>query len=76
MSSSITFFLFRARAAVKLKQLMQEQIKQFISNKSVISQTEWHTPLISILGRQTQMDLCEFESSLVYTERSRITRAI
>jgi hypothetical protein len=26
----------------------------------------WHIPLISALGRQSQVDLCEFEASLVY----------
>ena len=26
----------------------------------------WHTPLIQALGRQSQVDLCEFETSLVY----------
>ena len=26
----------------------------------------WHTPLIPALGRQRQVDLCEFEASLVY----------
>ena len=25
----------------------------------------WHTPLIPPLGRQRQLDLCEFEASLV-----------
>jgi hypothetical protein len=26
----------------------------------------WCTPLIAVLGRQRQEDLCEFETSLVY----------
>ena len=26
----------------------------------------WHRPLIPALGRQRQVDLCEFEFSLVY----------
>ena len=26
----------------------------------------WHTPLIPALGRRRQVDLCEFEASLVY----------
>ena len=59
---------------MKLKQLMQEQIEQVIANENVISQTEGHTPLISALRRETQMDLCEFKASLVYIERYGITR--
>jgi len=31
-------------------------------------------PLIPALGRQRQADLCEFKSSLVYRESSRITK--
>ena len=31
----------------------------------------WHTPLISALGRQKQVDLCEFKASLVYRMSSR-----
>jgi hypothetical protein len=53
---------------------MQEQIEQVIANENVISQTEGHTPLISALRRETQMDLCEFKASLVYIERYGITR--
>ena len=26
----------------------------------------WHTPLIPALGRQRQLDLCEFKASLVF----------
>jgi hypothetical protein len=32
-------------------------------------------PLILVLGRQMQTDLCEFETSLVYRVSSRIARA-
>jgi hypothetical protein len=35
----------------------------------------WHTPLISALGRQRQVDLCEFKASLVYRMNSRTARA-
>ena len=31
----------------------------------------WHTPLIPGLGRQRQVDLCEFKVSLVYRVSSR-----
>ena len=30
----------------------------------------WHTPLIPALGRQRQVDLCEFGASLVYRASS------
>ena len=35
----------------------------------------WCTPLISALGRRRKVDLCEFETSLVYTVSSRTVRA-
>jgi hypothetical protein len=35
----------------------------------------WHTPLVPALGRQRQVDLCEFEVSLVYRVSSRIVKA-
>ena len=35
----------------------------------------WHTPLILILWRQRQADLCEFKASLVYRASSRTARA-
>ena len=31
----------------------------------------WHMPLIPTLGRQRQVELCEFEGSLVYRASSR-----
>ena len=34
----------------------------------------WHVPLIPVLKRQRQVNLCEFEFSLVYKLRSRIAR--
>jgi len=33
-------------------------------------------PLISALGRQRQVDVCEFQDSLVYRGTSRTTKAI
>ena len=33
--------------------------------------TGWCTPLISAFNRQEQVDLCEFEASLVYNVSSR-----
>ena len=36
----------------------------------------WCTPLIPALGKQRQVDLCEFEASLVYRASSRTARAI
>jgi hypothetical protein len=33
-------------------------------------------PLISVLGRQKQADLCEFEASLLYRDISRIAKAM
>ena len=41
---------------------------KFKSDKDVESDTGrwWRTPLIPALGRQRQVDLCEFEPSMVY----------
>ena len=33
-------------------------------------------PLILALGRQRQVDLCEFEANLVYKERSRTVEVV
>jgi hypothetical protein len=38
-------------------------------------QTWWCTPLIPALGRQRQVDLCEFEASLLYKVSYRTARA-
>jgi len=35
----------------------------------------WHTPLIPTLGRQRQVNLCEFKASLIYRMNSRAARA-
>ena len=37
-------------------------------------QVWWHTTLILALGRQRQVDLCEFLDSLVYRVRSRAAK--
>ena len=34
----------------------------------------WHTALIPTLGRQRQVDLCEFKDNLVYRESSRTAK--
>ena len=36
----------------------------------------WSTPLIPALGRQRQVDFCEFEASLVRKVGSRTARAV
>jgi hypothetical protein len=39
--------------------------------------TSWayrHVPLVPAVGRQRQVDLCEFQISLVYTESSMTAR--
>jgi hypothetical protein len=36
----------------------------------------WCTPLTPVLGRQRQVDLCEFEANLVYVVSSRTARAM
>ena len=39
------------------------------------SQIWWGTSLIQVLGRQRQMELCEFEASLFYKVSSRTAKA-
>jgi hypothetical protein len=36
----------------------------------------WHMPLIPALRRQRQVDLCDFETSLVYKSSSRTVRVV
>ena len=44
----------------------------FNPNKNYLVRWCWHTPLIQVLRRQRQEDLCELEASLVYIVSSRI----
>jgi hypothetical protein len=43
--------------------------------KIIILERKWHMPLIPAFGRQRQLDLCEFQASLVYIVGSRPDRA-
>ena len=45
-----------------------------IKSITVASRWWWRIPLISALGRQKQVDLCEFEASLAYRVSSRTVR--
>ena len=47
----------------------------YISQESLTGWWWWHMPFIPALGRQGQVDLCEFEASLVYGVSSRTVRA-
>lgn len=55
---------------LRLSMDLEENIKR----KSHAGQS-WHKPLISVLGRQWQVDFYEFWASLIYRVYSRITRA-
>jgi hypothetical protein len=73
-----------------LPDISQNKVKAFslnctisvrISAGSIIENNEhlgqwWCTPLIPALGRQRQVDLCEFEASIVYRASARTARAI
>jgi hypothetical protein len=41
-----------------------------------LNQTWWHRPLAPALGRQRQVDFCEFEDSLVYIVSPRTAKAM
>ena len=49
---------------------------QLKKKKGIKSRVWWHMFLILALGSQRQVDLCEFEASLVYIESSRTARTI
>ena len=42
----------------------------------VLERQWWCTPLILVLRRQKQVDLCEFKASLVYRVSSRTVRTV
>ena len=45
----------------------EDQPKQSMYENAIkVAEQWWCTPLIPALGRQRQVDLCEFEASLVY----------
>jgi hypothetical protein len=44
----------------------KDSIRQPVTEASYTSREWWHLPLIPPLRRQSQVDLCEFEASLVY----------
>ena len=46
------------------------------SSKKGFTGLWWSMPLIPALGRQRQVDLCEFKSNLVYRVSSRTARAV
>ena len=50
------------------------QMNVFLSRINILTLAGWqwwHTPLIPALGRQRQVDICEFKASLVYRVNSR-----
>ena len=56
---------------------MLEKSTEFYTLKRwVLAGQWWHIPLIPALERQRQVDLYEFEASLVYRESPRIAKAI
>jgi hypothetical protein len=55
------------------KTLSQKKI--YIGRKKKKARCWWCSPLILVLGRWRQEDLCEFLASLVYRVSSRIARA-
>jgi hypothetical protein len=56
--------------------LLNSVLPLFIVTKMLYASQLWLSmPLIPVLGKQRQENLCEFKASLVYIESSRTTRA-
>lgn len=51
--------------------IIHEEVLKLSRNKTSLKKKNGQIPA---LGRQRQLDLCEFESSLIYTESSRPAR--
>ena len=50
---------------------LRDCVSELIDKSNLLAGRRWHTPLIPVLGRQRQMDLCEFKVSLVTRASSR-----
>jgi hypothetical protein len=57
-----------------LKKLNTKKTNNSIKKRGIARQW-WHKPLIPVLGRQTQTNLCEFKASQVYRVTSRTPTA-
>lgn len=55
-----------------LLQLYQGVTKYLCYRKEMLEPVWWHIPVVSVLGRQRQMDFCEFKASLIYVVRLKL----
>jgi hypothetical protein len=55
--------------------IWQSYFDEFTLRYISASQEWWGEPLISPLGKQRQVDLCEFKASLAYKANSKRARA-